>query len=53
MLNGLELTKTLGNYAQTGNEYIKILEQIIVQNRLMDFEPVRLTNSVEKKELNL
>tara|TARA_B100001559_G_scaffold319885_1_gene330421 strand:+ start:116 stop:1621 length:1506 start_codon:yes stop_codon:yes gene_type:complete len=52
-ISGLELTKTLGNYAQTGNEYIKILEQIIVQNRLTDFEPVRLTNSIEKQELNL
>ena len=52
-VSGLELTKTLSNYAETGNEYIKILEQIIVQNRLMDFEPVRLTSSIEKKELNL
>ena len=53
-LNGLELSKTLGNYAQTGNEYIKILAQIIVQNRLMDFEPVRLANSgTKKRELNL
>ena len=52
-ISGLELTKTLSNYAETGNEYIKILEQIIVQNRLMDFEPVRLTSSIEKKELNL
>ena len=53
-LNGLELSKTLSNYAQTGNEYIKILAKIIIQNRLMDFEPVKLANSVQKKqELNL
>ena len=52
-INGLELSKTLNNYAQTGNEYTKILAQIIIQNRLMDFEPVRLANSVERKELNL
>ena len=52
-INGLELTKTLDNYAQTGSEYTKILAQIIVQNRLMDFEPVRLANSVQSKELNL
>ena len=52
-INGLELTKTLNNYAQTGSEYTKILNQIILQNRLMDFEPVRLANSVKKKELNL
>ena len=50
---GLELTKTLGNYAETGSEYVKILEQIIVQNRLMDFELVKLTNSVQRRELNL
>ena len=52
-IDGLELTKTLSNYAQTGSEYTKILAQIILQNRLMDFEPVRLEHSIEKKELNL
>ena len=50
---GLELTKALENYAETGSEYTKILEQIITQNRLMDFELVRLTNSSTKKELDL
>ncbi len=48
---GLELTDTLNNYAQTGTEYTKILNQIIKQNRLTDFEPVRLVNSVKKIEL--
>ena len=52
-INGLELTKTLGSYAQTGSEYTKILSQIIVQNRLTDFEPVRLASSVKKQELDL
>ena len=52
-INGLELTKTLGNYAEAGSEYVKILAQIIVQNRLMDFEPVRLENSIKRQELNL
>ena len=50
-IKGLELTETLNNYAQTGSEYTKILNQIIKQNRLMDFEPVRLVNSVKKIEL--
>ena len=50
---GLELTKALENYAETGSEYTKILEQIITQNRLMDFELVRLTNSKERRELDL
>ena len=49
---GLELTATLNNYAQTGTEYTKILNQIIKQNRLTDFEPVRLVNSVKKIELS-
>ena len=30
----------------------KILNQIIKQNRLTDFEPVRLVNSVKKIELS-
>jgi len=46
------LTDTLKNYAQTGSEYIKILNQIIRQNRLTDFEPVRLVNSVKQIELS-
>ena len=52
-ITGLILTKTLDNYAQTGSEYTKILEQIITQNRLMDFELVRLTNSGKRLELDL
>ena len=51
-IKGLELTETLNNYAQTGSEYTKKLNQIIKQNRLMDFEPVRLVNSVKKIELS-
>ena len=52
-ITGLLLTNTLDNYAETGSEYTKILEQIITQNRLMDFELVRLTNSNKKLELDL
>ena len=51
-ITGLALTSTLKNYAQTGSEYTKILNQIITQNRLSDFEPVRLVNSVKQIELN-
>ena len=50
---GLELTKALENYAETGSQYTEILEKIITQNRLMDFELVRLTNSSKKRELDL
>ena len=51
-IKGLELTETLKNYAQTGSEYTKILNQIIRENRLADFEPVKLVNSVKKIELS-
>ena len=50
-ISGLELTETLKNYAETGSEYTRILNQIIKQNRLTDFEPVRLVNSVKEIEL--
>jgi len=49
---GLELTDTLNNYAQTGSEYTDTLNQIIKQNRLLDFEPVRLVNSGKETELS-
>ena len=51
-ITGLALTGTLKNYAQTGSEYTKILNQIITQNRLSDFELVKLVNSVKQIELN-
>ncbi len=51
-ISGLDLTDSLKNYAQTGSEYTRILNQIITQNRLTDFELVRLVNSVRQIELN-
>ena len=50
-ITGLALTDTLKNYAQTGSEYTKILNQIIKQNKLSDFELVRLVNSIKQVEL--
>ena len=52
-VTGLELISSLDKYAQTGIEYVKILEQIIKQNSLNEFESVKLTNSVTKAEYNL
>ena len=52
-VKGLDLIETLDKYAQTGKEYTEILEKIIKQNNLSDFETVKLTNSVIKKEFNL
>ena len=51
-VRGLELTDTLKNYAQTGSEYTKILNQIIKQNRLTDFERVKLVGSVKQVEVS-
>ena len=51
IVSGLDLTETLKNYAQTGVEYTKILNQIIKQNRLTDFESVRLINSIKQIDL--
>ena len=51
-IKGLDLTDTLKNYAQTGSKYTKILNQIITQNQLTDFERVKLVNSVRQIELN-
>ena len=50
---GLALTDTLKNYAQTGSEYTKILNQIITQNRLSDFELVKLVNSKKASRIEL
>ena len=52
-LEGKKLIYTLDNYAQTGTEYTKIIAKIIDQNSLEEFENVKLTNSVGKRELNL
>ena len=52
-IKGLDLTNTLDKYAATGKEYTQILKDIIIQNNLTDFETVKLTNSVVKKQLNL
>ena len=49
----INMTDTLDRYAQTGKEYTDILEQIIKQNDLSDFEKVQLTNSVVKKDIQL
>ncbi len=51
-IEGLELTETLDNYAETGKEYTKIIAQIIKENRLTDFEPVTLTKSKKVLEIN-
>ena len=51
-LNSLELVNYLDKYAETGNEYIKTLKQIIEQNQLTDFDDAKiLPNSQKEKSL--
>jgi Bax protein len=41
-LNSIALTEHLDKYAETGKEYVKILQQIIRQNNLEDFDDAKL-----------
>ena len=51
-LNCLDLVKYLDKYAETGKKYTEILEKIIKQNALIDFDSVRLLpNSKRIKNL--
>ena len=44
-LDSLILSKHLDKYAETGNEYIDVLQKIIIQNKLKDFDEARLLPS--------
>ena len=44
-LDGVILTQYLDKYAETGKEYVKILQQIIRQNNLTDFGDAKLLPS--------
>jgi len=44
-LDSLILSKHLEKYAETGKEYIRILQQIIRQNKLTDFDDAKLLPS--------
>ena len=52
-LAGLELIHELDNYAQTGKEYTKILEQIIRQNDLDELEAVTIDDFKDSNQLKL
>ena len=41
-LDSMILSKYLDKYAETGKEYVKILQQIIQQNNLIDFDDAKL-----------
>ena len=44
-LDSLLLANYLDRYAETGEEYVKVLKQIINQNKLTDFDDVKLLPS--------
>ena len=51
-LDSIVLVDYLKKYAETGEEYVKILKQIIKQNRLTDFDDVKLLpSSINLKSL--
>jgi len=51
-LNSMELVNYLDKYAETGEEYIKILKKIIEQNKLTDFDDAKvLPNNNKEKSL--
>ena len=51
-LDSLILSKYLDKYAETGKEYVKILQQIIRQNKLTDFDDAKLLpSSIELESL--
>ena len=49
-MNSLELVKYLDKYAETGSQYIEVLQKIIEQNNLKDFDEARLLPSSKDLE---
>jgi Bax protein len=49
-LDSLILAKHLDKYAETGNQYIEVLQKIIEQNNLKDFDEARLLPSSKDLE---
>ena len=52
-INGLELAKYLKNYAAIGEKYVAILEGIIENNSLTDFDKADLLPTKLKKGVAL
>ena len=51
-LDSLILSKHLDKYAETGEQYVNILQKIIRQNKLQDFDDARLLpSSIELESL--
>ena len=52
-ISGLDLVRYLYNYAATGTDYVRVLEKIISQNDLTDFDNSVLMNSNRSSSLTL
>ena len=52
-ITGIALTKYLKNYASIGEKYVKILEDIIENNSLVDFDKAHLLSTKLKKGIAL
>ena len=51
-LDSLKLAEYLNEYAETGNEYVEVLQKIIKQNELKDFDDAKLLpSSIELESL--
>ncbi len=51
-LDSIILSKFLDNYAETGNQYVEVLQKIIKQNNLQDFDDAKLLpSSIELESL--
>ena len=51
-LDSIVLSKYLNKYAETGNQYVEVLQKIILQNKLKDFDDAKLLpSSIELESL--
>jgi len=51
-LDSIVLSEYLDEYAETGNQYVKVLKKIIIQNNLKDFDDAKLLpSSIEFESL--
>ena len=50
LLDSIELSKYLNKYAETGNKYVEVLQKIIRQNKLKDFDDAKLLPSSSELE---
>ena len=51
-LDSIILSQFLKNYAETGNQYVEVLQKIIKQNNLKDFDDAKLLpSSIELESL--